>query len=288
MAWQRTIPFGYEMKNGEIQCCPTEAQAVKRIFALYTDGLAYSAIAEEMMRQGIGYHKHTPQWNKNMVKRILENERYLGEKEYPQIIEQEHFLNAQLLKGSKTVYAPSPDYINPIRRKSVCGVCGSTMLRDTKTTGKVCWCCANDDCTNRHYIGDSDTRAALATQLAAIAENPSLLEWAMPTQAAELSLETMRIQNEVIRELNKAEPSAEYTKMLILACAAEKYSNLPDCTPHYRLERLREQLHSHPVNEALRNAIFDTAVQKIEWTAKGELCLRLINGKALDPAGKEN
>ena len=46
MAWQRKIPFGYTMKKGEIQCSPKESAAVKEIFRLYADGMAYSKIAE--------------------------------------------------------------------------------------------------------------------------------------------------------------------------------------------------------------------------------------------------
>ena len=56
MAWQRKIPFGYTMKKGEIQCSPTESAAVKEIFRLYADGMAYSKIAAEMMRRGLRYH----------------------------------------------------------------------------------------------------------------------------------------------------------------------------------------------------------------------------------------
>ena len=88
MAWQRTIPFGYTMENGAIQCHPAESEAVREIYSRYLDGAAYSKIADEMMRQGIHYHQHTAEWNKHMVKRILENERYLGEKGYPAIIDQ--------------------------------------------------------------------------------------------------------------------------------------------------------------------------------------------------------
>lgn len=286
--WQRKIPFGYTMKNGEIQRCPKEVAAVKEIYKLYAEGIAYSKIAEEMMRQGIPYHMHTAEWNKNMVKRILENERYLGEKEYPQIIEQQAFMSAQLIKGDKNTFAPCPDYIPPIRAKAVCGICGGRMVRDTRASGKVRWYCEKEDCTNRHYIEDEVLRATLAERLVALAQNPDLLDWPYPQHAGEPTLESARIQNEVIRELNKAEPSADYVKMLIFACASEKYSSLPDYTPYHQMEHLQGRLHSQPLDESLCNDIFITAVEKIELTAEGGLRLRLINGKALETAGKEN
>ena len=74
MAWQRKIPFGYEVRGGLIQPHPQEADAVRYIFRQYQAGASLLAIAEDMTRQGIRYHRHTAEWNKNMVKRILENE----------------------------------------------------------------------------------------------------------------------------------------------------------------------------------------------------------------------
>lgn len=288
MAWQRKIPFGYTMKNGEVEYCPAESAAVKEIFAAYLSGMAYSKIAEEMMGKGILYHRHTPHWNKNMVKRILENERYLGEKEYPPIIAAEDFMAVQLCKNEKVTYAPSSDYIQPIREKAVCGECGGRMLRDTKSAGRVRWYCENKDCQNRRYIEDADTRTALAEKLTVLAQNPHLLEWAPARYAGEQTLEAARIQNEITRQLNKADPSVEYTKMLILACAAEKYSELPDYTHYRQMERLREKLGSQPIDELLLTEMFNLAVEKIEWTADGGMRLRLKNGKALEAAGKES
>lgn len=286
MAWQRKIPFGYIMKNGETLCSSAESTAVKEIFRLYAEGMAYSKIADEMMLRGIPYHKHTSQWNKHMVKRILENERYLGEKEYPPIIELETFMRVQLVRGDKNTYTPCPDFIKPIREKAVCGVCGGRMLRDTRASKKVRWYCEKEGCPNRRYIEDEDICTALTERLDALAQNPDLLDWPLPQQVGELTLDAARIQNEVIRELNKAEPGIEYTKMLILACAAEKYSGLPDYMPYHQVQKLREQITSQPMDEELRSEIFRTAVQEIHFTEVG-LGLRLISGKGLEPAGKE-
>ena len=286
MAWQRKIPFGYTMKNGETQCCPTESAAVKEIFRLYSEGMAYSKIADEMMLRGIPYHKHTSHWITHMDKRILENECDLGEKEYPPIIEPAIFMDVQLIKGDKNTYTPCPDYIKPIREKAVCGVCGGRMLRDTRASKKVRWYCEKEGCTNRRYIEDEDTRAALTERLDALAQTPGLLDLPLPQYGGELTLDAARIQNEVIRELNKAEPGTEYTKMLILACAAEKYSGLPDYTPYHQMQRLKEQITSQPMDDDFRNRIFRTAVREIQFTEVG-LGLQLISGKALESAGKE-
>lgn len=83
---KRCIPFGYQISQGEIIVNPTEAEAVQMIFSLYCSGLGYQEISMHMYKVGIQYHNDA-QWNKHMVKRILENQKYLGQDGWPQIIE---------------------------------------------------------------------------------------------------------------------------------------------------------------------------------------------------------
>ena len=101
MAWERKIPFGYRMEKGTIVCEQTEAEAVKHIFSLYLNGHSLSQITAEMTRCGPRYHREKAEWNKNMVKRILENQRYLGDDNYPQIISEEEYQRVQWLKAEK-------------------------------------------------------------------------------------------------------------------------------------------------------------------------------------------
>ena len=113
MAWQRKTPFGYTIQNGEIIRHPDESGAVRGIFTRYLQGESYSRIAGEMERLGTRYHQHTPQWNKHMVKRILENERYLGTEEYPRLIEDQDFLNVRLRREMQTTYSPCRPDLSP-------------------------------------------------------------------------------------------------------------------------------------------------------------------------------
>ena len=63
MAWQRTIPFGYQMRQGEIISNPAEADTVKDIFSRYLQGESLQHIAAALTAQGIRYHQHTDCWN---------------------------------------------------------------------------------------------------------------------------------------------------------------------------------------------------------------------------------
>ena len=98
----RTIPFGYMMRNGEIQPKPTESKAVQNIFQAYLNGSSLLAIANWMSSQGIPYNGIDFVWNKNMIKRILENEKYLGRNGYPAIIDENMFCRANMRKKIKS------------------------------------------------------------------------------------------------------------------------------------------------------------------------------------------
>ena len=64
------------MKNGEITTEPKEVYAVVAIFDEYLKGRSLSEIAKLMQSEKIRYNAISDKWNKNMVKRIIENERY--------------------------------------------------------------------------------------------------------------------------------------------------------------------------------------------------------------------
>ena len=91
MPKNRTISFGYCMKNGEITTEPKEVYAVVTIFDEYLKGKSLSEIAKLMETEKIRYNADSDKWNKNMVNRIIENEKYLGNDTYPQIIAENIF-----------------------------------------------------------------------------------------------------------------------------------------------------------------------------------------------------
>ena len=98
MARNRVIPFGYCMKNGEITTNPKEVYAVSTIFREYLNGSSFLQIAKLMESEKIRYTEDSDRWNKNMVKRIIENEKYLGTDKYPQIIDDDT-LDLQMKSG---------------------------------------------------------------------------------------------------------------------------------------------------------------------------------------------
>ena len=98
MVKNRNIPFGYCMVNGKYALNAPEAETVQEIFKKYIGGKSLKTIAAEMR---IPYNTGKAVWNKNMVCRVLENRKYVGENGYPQIITSEDFRLAALIKAER-------------------------------------------------------------------------------------------------------------------------------------------------------------------------------------------
>ena len=104
MLKNRSIPFGYCVVNGKYTLNKTEAEAVKKIFEHYINGESLKTIAAEMR---IPYNAGKTIWNKNMICRVLENRKYLGEGGFPRIISDEDFKCAAEIKVERNTYRRS-------------------------------------------------------------------------------------------------------------------------------------------------------------------------------------
>ena len=275
MAWQRKIPFGYIIDGGVTQPHPREADAVRYIFGQYLAGASLLVIAEDMTRQGPRYHQHTPAWNKNMVKRVLENAKYTGAEGYPPLVSDEDFAAAQRQRSSRNTYAPLSAEIRPILGKMVCARCGRMLARGTRSHGRVHWRC--QDCGQSVAISDEALAEIVNRRLRELSQAPHLLTAPEPQQT-EPNLEAVRLQNELTLALNRGTESLEYIKSLALAAAVQRYSQLPDPTPAHKLERLRTRLKQGPADADTLSALLATAVRAVRLAPDKTVELELVNG----------
>ena len=281
MAWQRKIPFGYRMEQGSLGCERTEAETVRRVFSMYLAGNSMKRIAEVMTEQGVPYHRDKPCWNKNMVKRILENGKYLGDGEYPRIIRDEDFLAAQQLKESKNLYAPCPAKIAPLKGKLVCGVCGTGMMRLSVGNGAARWKCRNSDCPCAVRFPDSELCGKVDDCLRVIAQTPELLA-DCEVSPPPVQSDVMRLENELVAAFNRGTESTDYMKALIFAVAAEKYKQIPDHTLQRKVRSLQEKVTAQELTDQLKQELLDTVVQAIQIGIGTTVTMQLINGQSVE------
>lgn len=276
MAWQRTIPFGYEMRQGEIEINRMEADTVKDIFTRYLQGESLQHIAATLTAQGIRYHQHTDCWNKNMVKRILENGHYIGNELYPRVIDEKDFLAARMLKSDKNVHTPCK-VSGEIRGKAVCGRCGAKLDRAIKNRKTSRWECANRNCGHTILISDERLASEVNALLETLAHAPETLTPRIPAEPVQ-SGNAQRVANELTNAFNRGTESMEYLRTLVFACAAERYNELPDGSLQHKVDKLRERLESGEYGETIHQELLKTAVRSIRIADHNISTLVLVNG----------
>lgn len=281
MRKQRYIPFGYQLELGNYRLHPIEAVNVTEIYRQYLEGSSYKQIAERQNRAGCPYSLSSPIWNKNMVGRILQDKRYLGDEQFPKIITEWEYQNVQILQIKKcTTRDIKTDLrIEAIKVRIYCAECGKlfTRLLDSRVGSK--WYCS-DRCEYVSKITDEkiiDQIAALLNLAIAAPESIDIPTAEPPTT----SLEVTRLQNEINREMDKRDCDDGKVKALILQCAAEKYNLCDDGSRERTGQRLRALFASHEPLADLDTTLFESTVCKVFVDGNGIVTLELQNEQIL-------
>lgn len=224
MAKNRTIPFGYCMRNGEIIAEPTESKSVVRIFAEYLNDSSFLQIARLMESEKIRYTVDSEHWNKNMIKRIIENEKYLGNGKYPQIIDEETFKIVNKKRVQKATISVISEDLQEIRNRTYCLECGHRLSRIDSNYHCGKWDCRNPDCYRLEYqLTDQMIIGSVLTILNTAIANPSLIESNSEISVYSPTADVIREQNEISQMLDSAQPDFDRIKSEIFRLAEMKY-----------------------------------------------------------------
>lgn len=280
MAKNRTIPFGYCMRNGKIIAEPTESKAVVRIFEEYLNGSSLLQIAKLMESKKIRYTTNSEHWNKNMVKRIIENEKYLGNGKYPQIIDENTFkiANEKRVQKSTSVCIISED-LQEIRNRTYCSECGHRLSRIGGNCRCEKWDCRNPDCYRLEYqLTDQMIIGSVLTVLNTAIANPNLLESDSEISAYSPTVDVIRKQNEISQMLDSAQPDFDRIKSEIFELAELKY----DCCTYnespQKTEEIKALLENHKQLNTLDIGLFKACISRIWISHFCTIEVEFING----------
>ena len=280
MARNRVIPFGYCMKNGEITTNPKEVCAVSTIFREYLNGSSLLQIAKLMESEKIRYTEDSDRWNKNMVKRIIENEKYLGTDKYPQIIDEETFKTANEKRVRKaTTFNSICDDLQEIRKVTYCLECGEKLFRRTNGKGREYWNCGNPDCFKYEYrLTDQMIIGAVLTVLNTAIANPSLIENSGEISVYSPTVDVIRKQNEINQMTDSLQMDFDRVKAEIFKLAEMKY----DCCTYndspQKAAEIKALLKNHEQLNTLDIGLFKACVSRICISHFCTVDVELING----------
>jgi len=214
----RKLLYGYIIQSGEIAIEPKEKIVVKRIFSSYIEGFSYQGIADMLNEDGLPYSSEDREWNKNKVKRLLENPRYIGENEYPAIITAKTFAQVQTVIQSKARKGGSKRERPALKlaAKLYCEECGQKLQRiggNQQKPGVIYLKCL--ECGKLFSIADDELLAEIERQRTA-------RKTAMAADGLKYkpSVEVMKVENELNRALEKPVNPATVIRLIQQGIAA--------------------------------------------------------------------
>lgn len=260
------------MQNGIITTNSAEVLAVLTIFSDYMSGKSLNDIAKNM---GVSYSENVA-WNKNMVNRVLENEKYLGTDAYPQLISEDVFRAVNERKRAKaTSLCIVPDELREVRNLTECKECGRRLFR---TKGEL-WDCRNKGCQPYLFkLTDQMLTGAVLSIFNTVIVNPALVESDAVVSEYIPTSEILCNQAEIDRSIDNGTKSAEIIKNDILRLAELKYKHCTYSDIPQKTDLLKSMLNGRQQLNTIDSGLLKSCIKKITVSHSCVIEAEFING----------
>ena len=277
----RNIPFGYEVVGGRYVVNNGEAEIISSIYNMYLSGKTLLGIAEALTEQEVTYFEDTKVWNKNMVSRILADEKYLGNETFPQLVDSNNFNLAKNIRaekgGKKAVLTP---LMATVKGMLYCAECGETFSRINKWRTREKWLCKGK-CKCSVYLDDRTICESILSVLNRAIREPNLLTAHANNTEYIGSIEVIRKSNEVNRLLEQTEIDYKRAATMILDCASERYKCCVLGGGKHVLNALSSEYDRLTEQSELDEELLKRTVKKITVGHTGEFTVYFIGDIAL-------
>lgn len=239
----RKQPFGYKIEHGQITIHPQEATVVQKVFENFRAGASFQEIAEQLNAQAIQYDEGR-RWNKNAVARVLADERYTGDKDYPVLIEKDIFANIQQKRAAKQCPVQKTDAQKALRQ--LCGKPATPQIEQT-----------------------------VLSLLNTLIQHPEYIQ--CPVKPLRYPAEINRAQAALDAEMEKQTVDESAARQAVLTLAAAQYAAIgPEEYETQRLQRLFEK--GTPMQQ-LDAEMLRSAVKTVQITGRSTVNIQLKNGQ---------
>lgn len=246
----RKLPFGYQIKLGEVVLNPKEAELVDDIFRWYIGGDSYGVLVKKLREQPVPYDVGKL-WNKNMVARILEDKRYTGTEDFPTIISSEALASAKEKRCAKQVAVQKTPAQKLLRQLS-------------------------------GYTATEQMERQVLDLLNGLTGHPEQVT--APPSVEKIS-SAVQLHRELETILEQQPINEEEAKRLIFAVAAEKYGAIG--SEEYETVRLKRIMAGTASSRELDAELLRNTVSKIHIGAMGNIRIQLKNNQIIE-RGKTN
>lgn len=282
----RTILYGYQYADGVIVIQPQEQKTVEDICKAYLGGKSLLSIAKLLNEKRVEYMPGVIGWNKARLKRIIDDERYLGKNSYPAILDIETYeamKNVQGERNTQKEFDREAD-IFQIDVPVQCPICGSVMRRRHDSRLKGCaqrWACQNTDCRKLIAKADEEMLGEITDLLNIVIANPDMIRTPVNTDQ-EPSIEVRKLDNEIGRTLESFDFDKDELRKKMLKRVSLKYQDIAPET--YTAKRLRADFADASPLSVFSADLFARTAKAIRFDENGSVSIILINDQQI---GKE-
>ena len=280
----RRIFYGYRKDQFDYYIVQEEALVVNKIFRDYLAGHTLLEIAKELTAKEISYYKDKTQWTKNMVCRIIENEHYCGDEEYPRIVDRETFDKAVKQKAEKGgVREKDTEEVAYLKSTTVCETCGKHFTRKSKYKVRERWLCSGGCPATTQYLDDPLLFSRIKTVMSAVRNQPYLIM--LPkSESTYVPSKDIRLKERQIKYLiTQPNPMFHPIMKLIYETVTDKFLEM-ELDPSAAVSDALYDLFSEyePEDEqALDIPFMKKTVSAIIIQPDGNIRIRFVNGKEI-------
>lgn len=276
----RNIPFGYKFEDGKIVVNPDEQNTLQRICSEYLDGRSLLQIANGLESDKVEFAPGIITWNKARIMRIVDDDRYLGNATYPQIIDEATVKRLRSRKASRNTQTCTDRQsgIYLLKVPVVCPSCGNSMhrLQDTRCKCTQKWVC--NQCHIQIKKEDSVLMDDITDLLNGLIRNPAIIRSVLPRQA-EPSVEQRRLDNEIARTLEGYDFDKEALREKLYQRAAIGYQQIGN--EAYVEYKLKNALEQHDIPDGFDSELTNKTVKLIRLTESGSVSIILSNDQVI-------
>ncbi len=294
---QRHMPIGYKLVDGRVVLNVEKVALVQKIFKDYLNGTSMIAIAKELTTTGFLNANNKPNWNHGSVGRILENNKYLGDTMYPQIIDNVTFESVQHRRKSSNKKLGRTQQINNIKNQSLfngklkCGECGEIYRKYIEHSGrpseKINWKCKKYIYQNRvHcrnlFLTEKDIESIFISATNKILSRMWMLDKEKKKEPLKMTMEIRNLEERIKELEDEKQFSSQELAKLIFKRAKAYYSISTIDDYDYKTKKMKEELFDREPLTEFNEELFLNIVKELTIYKDGKIQVEYINGMIME------
>ena len=278
---RKVTVYGYRFTEGILQIAPEQSRIVQEIFSVYNSGVPVSRLKDHIEELEI---------NRVRLSDMLSDRRYLGNENFPQIIDQELFEAVQQRKKErrKAIGKEQPYIYNKeqflLGNKMKCGECGSAY--HCYKHGELWrWDCSKRlvkgrvTCRNQH-IQEEQIKELFMQAVTKMKNHPERLR-KITVYGSKRNILLQAAEHEIELLKNDSDHNIDELLKLIYKKASLQYEDADDGRAAYytqKIENLIQQHKERSEEKTFDKDLFDAIIEAITIYKDGRVVFTLKNG----------